>query len=74
MDTASFRMAYSRFEATRGECTRLRSDQGTNFMGAKNAQEAAEMEKATTTAREEWTRQGKEWEVNPPHASHLGGA
>ena len=32
MDAASFRMALTRFEAVRGECTYLRSDCGSNFM------------------------------------------
>ena len=36
MDSASFRMAFVRFEAVRGECSYLRSDCGSNFMGVRN--------------------------------------
>ena len=36
MDTASFKMAFNRFQAIRGDCAYLRSDAGSNFMGARN--------------------------------------
>ena len=36
MDTAAFLNALARFEAVRGKCVYLRSDQGSNFMGARN--------------------------------------
>ena len=44
MDKASFRMAFQCFVGLRGNCAYLRSDGGTNFMGARNEEQ------------EEWTR------------------
>ena len=38
MDTASFKLAFNRFQAIRGDCAYLRSDQGSNFIGARNDQ------------------------------------
>ena len=38
MDTASFKLAFNRFQALRGDCAYLRSDAGSNFMGARNEQ------------------------------------
>ena len=39
MDAASFRMAFQRFQALRGDCVYLRSDAGSNFMGARNEEQ-----------------------------------
>ena len=36
MDTASFLLAFNRFQAIRGDCAYLRSDAGSNFIGARN--------------------------------------
>merc|ERR1712020_618758 len=36
MDTASFKLAFNRFQSLRGDCVYLRSDAGSNFMGARN--------------------------------------
>ena len=36
MDTASFKLAFNRFQSLRGDCAYLRSDAGSNFMGARN--------------------------------------
>jgi len=72
MDTASFKMAFSRFQAIRGECTYLRSDKGSNFMGARN--ERPEITDETIQqAKSLWEQQGKKWDINPPLASHFGG-
>ena len=38
MDTASFKMAFQRFQDLRGQCVYLRSDAGSNFMGGRNEQ------------------------------------
>lgn len=72
MDTASFKMAFSRFQSIRGECAYLRSDAGSNFMGAKNEQSDIDIEVIEQT-KSLWEQQGKTWEVNPPLASHFGG-
>ena len=38
IDTQSFKLAFNRFQAIRGDCVHLRSDAGSNFMGARNEQ------------------------------------
>ena len=76
MDTAAFINALVRFEAVRGKCVYLRSDHGSNFMGARNdnSTESPIMDLAVQkTVQEDWQRQGRTWEVNPPLASHFGG-
>ena len=78
MDTASFRMAFARFEAVRGECVYLRSDQGSNFMGVRNNQDiygtCDEMTpELVDELIEDWQQKGKVWDISPPGASHTGG-
>ena len=73
MDSDSFLNAFRRFCARRGTPTRVRSDQGTNFVGAL-AELRAEFQEinklqVVLTAR----NMGVEWIFNPPHASHHGG-
>ena len=76
MDTASFKMAFNRFQALRGDCAYLRSDAGSNFMGARNeqSQETSQVpDQVIEEIRTNWQLQGKQWDVNPPLASHFGG-
>ena len=76
MDTSAFRSAFQRFEAIRGTCAYLRSDAGSNFMGARNNPEddfSALTPELINEIQSEWQRQGKIWDVNPPQASHFGG-
>ena len=76
MDTAAFLNALARFEAVRGKCVYLRSDQGSNFMGARNddSDDQPIIDPAVRKAvQEHWQQQGRTWEVNPPLASHFGG-
>ena len=77
MTTESFKMAFQRFQDMRGECTYLRSDHGSNFMGARNENIPQDELNLTLSviqdAREKWTEQGRIWELNPPKASHAGG-
>jgi hypothetical protein len=73
MDTSSFINALLRFTSRRGNPEEIRSDNGTNFVGA---------EKELRIALSEWN-QGKigkflqqkdiSWKFNPPSASHMGG-
>ena len=72
MDTASFKMAFQRFQAVRGECVYLRSDAGSNFMGALNDNDEFNQD-LIQQAKQNWERQGKIWDINPPLASHFGG-
>ena len=74
MDTSSFICALRRFFAIRGPASLLRCDRGTNFIGAK-----AELDNALTELDQHKVeryvhKQGCEWQFNPPHASHFGGA
>ena len=71
LDTSSFKNALARFFSIRGNCRILRSDRGSNFVGAFNQDDAASLsiEDLTTEAR----NRNCEWIFNPPHASHFGG-
>ncbi len=73
LDTPSFLMCLERFISRRGKPLRLRSDNGTNFVGAKS-----ELQKMISS----WNRiklnnfflqQDIEWIFNTPLASHHGG-
>ena len=70
LDTPSFINAFRRFYAIRGNCKILRSDQGTNFMGARNLKESSVLLSSLET---EILSKDCVWHVNPPHASHFGG-
>lgn len=74
LETDSFINALRRFIARRGQVKQLRSDNGTNFIGA---------ERELRTAIEEWNQsqindvllqKGIKWTFNPPTGSHHGGA
>ena len=69
MDTPTFINAFKRFTALRGPCKLIRSDQGTNFIGAKNEAEALDVQSASKAL----LNLGATWVLNPPHASHFGG-
>ena len=76
MDTASFKLAFNRFQAVRGDCVYLRSDAGSNFIGARNEQTQDEPivpNNVINEVRSNWESQGKQWDINPPLASHFGG-
>ena len=72
MDTSSFTNALRRFLALRGPVTQLRSECGTNFVGARNELEAAMKEMNNKHVEAFLVRKGCEWVFNPPHASHAG--
>ena len=67
MDTTSMVNALRRFFAIRGRCQTIRSDRGTNFVGAVN--QSPEFE----TLREQEELRGIRWEFHPVGASHYGG-
>nr|XP_006822098.1 PREDICTED: uncharacterized protein LOC102801682 [Saccoglossus kowalevskii] len=73
MDTSAFINALRRFMAIRGPVKRLRCDQGTNFIGAKNELNAAIKELNQKQIQKFLTYHKCEWILNPPHASHFGG-
>ncbi|XP_011858752.1 PREDICTED: uncharacterized protein LOC105556279 [Vollenhovia emeryi] len=75
LTTDSFLAAFKRFVARRGRCSRLVSDNGTNFHGAdkelralfKGASESFQM------CRNQLAADGTEWSFIPPSAPHFGG-
>lgn len=73
LDTSSFINALRRFLAVRGPVKHLRSDRGTNFVGAcKELKIPANIDR--TAVKTYLSNQGCTWTFNPPHASHYGGS
>ena len=69
MDTSSFKHALRRFLCTRGNCVKMYSDRGTNFIGAYNQDASAvDLEEVRTSIGSTC-----EWIFNPPKSSHFGG-
>ena len=71
MDTASFRNALNRFFAIRGVCKQIRSDCGSNFVGARAQMEA---EFSLSSLQGIAKSQGIQWITNPPGGSNFGGS
>ena len=76
MDTDSFICALRRFMYRRGSVRQLRSDRGTNFVGAKgeltqawNDMNQNQIHNFLLTKDCDWIQ----FEMNVPHASHMGG-
>lgn len=65
LDKLSYINALRHFFALRGPAKWLRSDCGTNFVGASKE---LGMDK---TVQRYLSEQGCNWEFNPPHASHM---
>ena len=74
MDASAFICALRRFFAQRGQAALLRCDQGTNFVGGKSELEDAFKEMDFAKLQRFVTEQGCKCKLNPPHASHFGGA
>lgn len=71
MTTPGFIAAFRRFVARRGHCSRLWSDNGTNFVGAaKELQHLVDIQPAIIEYLE---TNGTEWHFIPPHAPNFGG-
>ncbi|XP_043204840.1 uncharacterized protein LOC122372053 [Amphibalanus amphitrite] len=71
----SFLCALRRFMARRGGVRSLRSDQGTNFIGAEKElkEEVNKLKQHEGEIHELALRLGIDWRFHPPHASHFGG-
>ncbi|XP_037393887.1 uncharacterized protein LOC119263246 [Pygocentrus nattereri] len=73
MDSSSFINALRRFFSVRGPAKQIRSDCGTNFVGA-----CKELQIDTVTSDKEvqgyLSDNGCKWIFNPPHSSHMGGS
>ncbi|XP_055633682.1 uncharacterized protein LOC129774019 [Toxorhynchites rutilus septentrionalis] len=77
LSTDRFIQALRRFMARRGKCTDIYSDNGTNFVGARNKlrefmrllRDKQHSDKISRMCADE----GVQWHFNPPSAPHFGG-
>lgn len=74
LTTDSCIMAIRRFVGRRGCPAHIYSDNGTNFVGAKNELQSALLELNQTELESECTAKGMTWHFNPPAAPHMGGS
>ncbi len=74
MDSSTFINALRRFFALRGPAKQIRSDCGTNFVGACNELEIVLADSREPNVKRYLSGEGCTWVFNPPHASHMGGA
>nr|XP_049576325.1 uncharacterized protein LOC125968877 [Syngnathus scovelli] len=70
MSTSSFINALRRFLSIRGPVRNLRSDQGTNFIGACNE---LQINVDDPQIKDYLQEQSCTWTFNAPHSSHMGG-
>lgn len=76
LDTRSFVNALRRFICRRGPVRQLRSDRGTNFVGARRELEEALKEMDQDVVKKELLKANCDWvetKFNVPSASHMGG-
>lgn len=73
MDASSCINALRRFFAIRGPAKELRSDCGTNFVGASK-ELGLNMPQQEEKVFRYLSERGCSWEFNPPHSSHRGGS
>lgn len=73
LDTDSFLHTLRRFIARRGQVREIRSDNGTNFVGARRELREAINEMDQKEVTEKLRQQNIAWKFNPPAASHMGG-
>ena len=73
LDTDSFILALRRFIARRGQVKEIRSDNGTNFMGAEKALRIMSSGWNQAKIHDTLPQKGIKWVFNPPAASHHGG-
>ena len=73
LDTSSFINAMRRFQARRGQVKYVRSDNGTNFVGAEHELRKALAELDCDRVHNFLLQRGVKWEFNSPGASGHGG-
>ena len=73
LDTDSFIHALRRFVARRGQVQELRSDNGTNFVGAERELRQAIGRWNHVQINDFLLQKGMKWTFNPPTGSHHGG-
>ncbi|XP_055633607.1 uncharacterized protein LOC129773954 [Toxorhynchites rutilus septentrionalis] len=73
LSTESCKMAIRRFLVRRGSPLKIRSDNGTNFIGASRElqQQVADMNQHLSST---FTNAVTKWVFNPPSAPHMGGS
>lgn len=74
LDMDSCINAIRRFVCRRGPISHLRSDNGTNFVGAKKELREALAALNHSKIQSAFLEDGMQWSFNPPTASHHGGA
>lgn len=74
MSTDCFINALRRLFAIRGPARQLRSDYGTNFIGASRELKMDRSSMSVKDVEGYLSKQNCSWIFNPPHASHIGGA
>lgn len=72
LTTDSFLQALRRFASRRGKPSKILSDNGTNFVGAKR-ELAKFLELKGDAIASASTKEGIDWEFIPPHSPHFGG-
>ena len=70
----SFLNAFRRFLARRGQPRLLRSDNGTNFIGARRSLQDSLNERIRDSKEKISQAADIQWDFNPPSAPHFGGA
>ena len=73
LETDAFIMVLRRFLNTRGDVKELRSDNGTNFVGAERELRASIKEWNYRQIEEELQQRNCGWVFHPPGASHMSG-
>ncbi|XP_065085126.1 uncharacterized protein LOC135707260 [Ochlerotatus camptorhynchus] len=77
LSTDRFLQALRRFVSRRGKCSDIYSDNGTNFVGARNKLAELYSLLSDRTHRDrvtsELAKDGIQWHFNPPSAPHFGG-
>lgn len=74
LSSSSFINALRRFFAIRGPAKQLRSDCGTNFIGASKDLKLHSPKPGDTSVDDYLRKQRCSWVFNAPHSSHMGGA
>lgn len=74
METDSFINALQRFVARRGQPELIRSDNGTNFVGAERELRDGIRAWNQQKIQDHLLRKGIDWRFNTPTASHMGGS
>ena len=73
LETDDFILVLIRFLNRRGHVKELRSDNGTNFVGADRENKEALDRIDNDKIRRELVQRGCEWVFHPPGASHMSG-